>query len=51
MSLLISRILGNVVKIFAAYDKGSVHFGRDNRPGEDTATNGDFSCEGTFLVF
>ena len=51
MSFLISRILGNVVKIFPAYDKRSVHFRRDNGSGEDTAANGDFSREGTFLVF
>lgn len=51
MALLISAVLGNEMKVFAADDEGSVHFGRDNGSGEDTATDGDLTGEGTLLVY
>ena len=39
MSLLISRIFGDEMKVFAADDEGAVHFGGDNCASEDTATD------------
>ena len=50
MTLLVSRVFGNVVKVFAANDEGSVHLGRNNGACEDTATDGDETGEGAFLV-
>lgn len=50
VALLISRVFGNEMEIFAADNESSVHFGRDNSPGEDTAADGDFACERAFLV-
>lgn len=38
------------MEIFATDDKRSVHLGGDNSAGEDTATDGDESGEGAFLV-
>ena len=50
MPLLISRVFGDEVKVFASDDKGSVHFCGDNSSGEDTATDGNFARERTLLV-
>lgn len=50
MALLISRIFGNEMEIFAADNESSVHFGGDNSSGEDTAADGDFARERAFLV-
>jgi len=41
VSFLISRVLGDVVEVFAADDQGTVHFGGDDSAGEDTATDRD----------
>jgi hypothetical protein len=51
VSLLVSRVLGDEVKVFAADDQGSVHFRGDDGAGEDTASDGDQAGEGTFLVW
>ena len=51
VSFLVSSVLGNEMKIFAADNQGSVHFHRDNGSGEDTATNRDHTGEGAFLVW
>ena len=50
MALLITRIFGNEVKVFATDDESSVHFGGDDCAGEDTAADGDFTGERAFLV-
>lgn len=50
MALLVSRVFGDEVKVFAADDESSVHFGGDDSSGEDTAADGDFASEGAFLV-
>ncbi len=50
MSLLISGVFGDEVEVFAADDKGSVHFGGDDGACEDTATDRNFAGEGAFLV-
>ncbi len=51
MALLVSRVFGDEMKVFAADDEGSVHLCRHNSPREDTATDGDFAGEGAFLVY
>ena len=50
MALLVSRVFGDEVKVFAANDESAVHFGGNNSASEDTAPNGDFAGERTFLV-
>lgn len=50
MSLLVSGIFGNEVKVFSSDDDGSVHFGGDDLSGQDAASDGDHADEGTFLV-
>jgi len=50
MSLLVSGIFGDEVKVFSADDQGSVHLGRDDGAGEDTASDGDHTGERAFLV-
>lgn len=41
MSLLITRIFGDEVEVFAADDQRSVHFGGDDGSGKNTSTDGD----------
>jgi len=50
MSLLVSGVFGDEVKVFSADDQGSVHLGRDDGAGEDTASDGDHTGERAFLV-
>ena len=50
VTFLVSGIFGYEVKVFAANDESAVHFGGNNSTGEDTAADGDLSCEGAFLV-
>ena len=50
MSLLVSGIFGDEVKVFSADDQGSVHLGRDDGAGEDTASDRDHTGERAFLV-
>ena len=50
MALLVSRVLGDEVKVLAANDEGTVHFGRDDGSGEDTATDADVASEWALLV-
>ena len=50
VSLLVTGVLGDVVKVFAADDDGSVHLGGDDGAGQDTATDGDETGEGALLV-
>ena len=50
MPFLVSRVFGDEVKVFAANDESTVHFGRDDRASEDTAANGDFAGEWAFLI-
>ena len=48
--LLVTRVLGNVVEVFAADDDGSVHLGGNDGAGQDPATDGDQTSEGALLV-
>lgn len=48
--LLVTVVLGDVVEVFTADDDGTVHLGRDDTAGQDTATDGDQTGEGALLV-
>jgi len=50
VSLLVSGVFGDEVKVFSANDEGSVHLGGNDGTGQDTATDRDETCEGTLLV-
>lgn len=50
VALLVTRVLGDEVKVFAADDQGAVHLGRDDGSSKDTATDGDLAGEGALLV-
>ncbi len=39
MSLLVSGVLGDEMKVFPADDESAVHFGRDDSASQDTATD------------
>lgn len=41
MPLLVTVVLGNEVEVLAADDDGSVHLGRHNGAGKDSATDRD----------
>lgn len=49
--LLVTVVLGDVVEVFTADDDGTVHLGRDDTAGQDTATDGDQTGEGALLVW
>lgn len=51
VSLLVSGVLGDEVKVFSADDQSSVHLGRDDSAGEDTASDRDHTGERAFLVY
>lgn len=51
MSFLVSGIFGDEVEVFTADDESSVHLGRDNGSGQDTATDGDETSEWALLVY
>jgi len=51
MSLLITGVFGDEMKVFATDDDCSVHLGRDDGSSENTATNGDKTGERALLVF
>lgn len=50
VTLLVSVVLGNVVEVVSSDDNGSVHLGRHNGSGENTATDGHQTGEGALLV-
>jgi hypothetical protein len=50
VALLVTGVLGDEVEVFAADDDGSVHLGRDDGTGEDTATDRDLAGERALLV-
>jgi hypothetical protein len=50
VTLLIPVVLGDVVEVFATDDDGTVHLGRDNGAGQDTAADGNHAGEGALLV-
>lgn len=50
VSLLVSGVLGNEVKVLSSDDDGSVHLGRDDLAGQDSSSDGDHTGEWAFLV-
>lgn len=50
MSLLVSVVLGNVVKIVSSENNGSVHLGGDDSTSEDSTSDGDKANKGALLV-
>ena len=50
MALLVTSVLGDEVEVLAADDDGSVHLGRDDGAGKDTATDRNLAGEGALLV-
>lgn len=50
VSLLVTGVFGDKVKVFSADDQRSVHLGRDDFAGQDTASDRDLAGEGAFLV-
>jgi len=50
VSLLVTRVLRDEVKVLAADDDGSVHLGGNDGASQDTATDRDETSEGALLV-
>lgn len=50
VALLVTGVLGDEVEVLAADDEGTVHLGRDDGTGQDTATDRDETGEGALLV-
>lgn len=50
VSLLVSGVLGDEVKVFSSNDEGTVHLGGNDGASQDTATDGDETGERAFLV-
>jgi hypothetical protein len=50
VSLLVTGVLGDEVKVFSADDESSVHLGGNNSASQDTATDGDETGEWALLV-
>ena len=50
VALLVTRVLGDIVEVLSADNGGTVHLGRDDSAGEDTATDGDETGERALLV-
>lgn len=50
VTLLVTLVLLDVMKVVAADDNGAVHLGRLDDAREDTAADGHVTGEGAFLV-
>ena len=50
MSLLVTGVLGDEVKVFSADDESSVHLGGNNGASQDTTTDGDETGEWALFV-
>ncbi len=50
MSLLVSGVLGDEVKVFSANDEGSVHLGGNDGTSQDTATDRNETGERALLI-
>ena len=50
VTLFVTAVLGDVVKVITADDDGALHLGGDDKTLEDTASNGDVPGEGAFFV-
>lgn len=50
VALLVSIVLGNVVKVVAANDNSSVHLSGDDGSSQDSSTDGNLASKGALLV-
>ena len=50
VALLVTVVLGNVVKVFTSQDNGTVHLGRNDGTSENLATDRNKTNEGALLV-
>ena len=50
VSLLVSGVLGDEVKVFSADDECAVHLGGNDGAGQDTSTDGDETSKWALLV-
>ena len=50
VSFLVSVVFGDVVKIVASHDDGSLHFSAENDSFKNLSSNSDVAGEGTLLV-
>jgi len=51
MTLFITTVLGNEMKVILPNDDGALHLGGDDQSLEDTSTNGNASSEGALLIY
>lgn len=51
VALLVTRVLGDEVKVLSADDDRAGHLGGDNLAGQDTATDRDETSPGALLVY
>lgn len=51
MSLLVSGVLGNEVKVFSSDDNSSVHLGGNDGSSEDSASDADHTSEWALLIY
>jgi len=51
VTLLVTCVFWDEVKVFAANDDCAVHLGRDDGSSEDTTTDGDETSEWALLVY
>lgn len=51
VALLVTGVLGDVVKVFSADDEGAVHLGGNDGAGKDTTADRDLAGEGALLVW
>jgi hypothetical protein len=50
VSLLVTGVLWDEVKVFSADNEGTVHLGGNNSSGQDTTTDGNEAGERALLV-
>lgn len=50
VTLLVTVVLGNVVKVITTDNEGTLHLGRGDNTSEDTTLDVDFTDEGTLLI-
>ena len=50
VTLFVTVVFGNVVKIVTTNDKSTLHLGRDNNTSKDTTLDVDFTNKGTLLI-
>ena len=51
VSLLVSLVLSNVVKVVSSDDDGVLHLGRGHHSSDDSASDTDITSEGAFLIY